>query len=91
MLVPPGPGGIDRTIYASPLTGAALENVTIAGRGVLDGNGLIRWESGLREAIHDFTARRIRYQEHRSSTLSPFPVATRPKKNAEETRLRSRC
>jgi polygalacturonase len=37
--------GIDRTIYASLLTGEDLENVTITGRGVLDGQGPIWWEA----------------------------------------------
>ena len=37
--------GLDRTIYASLLTGADLENVTIQGRGTLDGNGAIWWDA----------------------------------------------
>lgn len=37
--------GIDRTIYASLLTGEDLENVSITGRGVLDGNGQAWWDA----------------------------------------------
>jgi polygalacturonase len=37
--------GIDRTIYASLLTGEDLENVSITGRGVLDGNGQVWWDA----------------------------------------------
>jgi polygalacturonase len=37
--------GIDRTIYASLLTGEDLENVTITGRGVIDGSGPVWWEA----------------------------------------------
>jgi polygalacturonase len=37
--------GLDRTIYASLLTGTDLENVTIQGRGTLDGNGAIWWDA----------------------------------------------
>jgi polygalacturonase len=37
--------GLDRTIYASLLTGTDLENVTIQGRGTLDGNGQVWWDA----------------------------------------------
>ncbi len=37
--------GIDRTVYASLLTGENLENVSIVGRGVLDGSGPIWWDA----------------------------------------------
>jgi polygalacturonase len=37
--------GLDRTIYASLLTGSDLENVTIQGRGTLDGQGPIWWDA----------------------------------------------
>jgi polygalacturonase len=46
--VPTIPGrweGIDRTVYASLLTGADLENVSITGRGVLDGQGEAWWKA----------------------------------------------
>lgn len=47
--------GLDRTIYASLLTGADLENVTIQGRGTLDGNGQVWWD-----AFHQTTALRMK-------------------------------
>jgi polygalacturonase len=37
--------GLDRTIYASLLTGTDLENVTIQGRGTLDGQGQVWWDA----------------------------------------------
>jgi polygalacturonase len=37
--------GLDRTIYASLLTGTDLENVTIQGRGTLDGQGPVWWDA----------------------------------------------
>jgi polygalacturonase len=37
--------GLDRTIYASLLTGTDLENVTIQGRGTLDGQGQFWWDA----------------------------------------------
>ena len=37
--------GIDRTIYASLFTGVDLENVSITGRGVLDGQGQGWWKA----------------------------------------------
>lgn len=37
--------GLDRTIYASLLTGQNLENVSITGRGVLDGQGSVWWDA----------------------------------------------
>jgi polygalacturonase len=37
--------GLDRTIYASLLTGQDLENVTISGRGTLDGQGETWWKA----------------------------------------------
>ncbi len=37
--------GINRTIYASLLTGHDLENVAITGRGTLDGQGPVWWEA----------------------------------------------
>jgi len=37
--------GLDRTIYASLLTGEDLENVTICGGGTLDGQGPAWWEA----------------------------------------------
>ena len=46
--VPAVPGrweGIDRTIYASLLTGMDLENVSITGRGTLDGQGDAWWKA----------------------------------------------
>lgn len=36
--------GIDRKVYASLLTGEGLENVSITGGGVLDGQGEVWWE-----------------------------------------------
>jgi polygalacturonase len=37
--------GLDRTIFASLLTGTDLENVTIQGRGTLDGQGQVWWDA----------------------------------------------
>jgi len=37
--------GIDRTVYASLFTGHDLENVSITGRGTLDGNGKVWWDA----------------------------------------------
>jgi polygalacturonase len=37
--------GLDRTIFASLLTGTDLENVTIQGRGTLDGQGPVWWDA----------------------------------------------
>ncbi|MGB6545669.1 MAG: glycoside hydrolase family 28 protein [Candidatus Acidiferrales bacterium] len=37
--------GLDRTVFASLLTGSDLENVTIQGRGTLDGQGQIWWDA----------------------------------------------
>jgi polygalacturonase len=37
--------GLDRTVYASLLTGMDLENVTIHGRGTLDGSGAVWWDA----------------------------------------------
>jgi polygalacturonase len=37
--------GLDRTIFASLLTGDGLENVSITGRGVLDGQGAAWWDA----------------------------------------------
>ena len=37
--------GLERTIYASLLTGQDLENVTICGRGTLDGQGETWWKA----------------------------------------------
>lgn len=37
--------GIDRTVYASLFTGLDLENVSITGRGVLDGQGEAWWNA----------------------------------------------
>jgi polygalacturonase len=56
--------GIDRTVYAAMFTGLDLENVSITGRGVLDGRGdawwkafrvvtELRWKMGLAEREPD--------------------------------------
>ncbi|MGB6429426.1 MAG: glycoside hydrolase family 28 protein [Candidatus Acidiferrales bacterium] len=45
--------GLDRTVFASLLTGMDLENVTIQGRGTLDGQGPVWWD-----AFHKTTALR---------------------------------
>jgi len=37
--------GIDRTVYASLFPGHDLENVSITGRGTLDGNGKLWWDA----------------------------------------------
>lgn len=37
--------GIDRTVYASMFTGHDLENVSITGRGTLDGRGEVWWKA----------------------------------------------
>jgi len=37
--------GLDRTIFASLLTGDGLENVTITGGGTLDGQGSVWWDA----------------------------------------------
>jgi polygalacturonase len=37
--------GIDRTVYASMFTGLDLENISITGRGVLDGQGEAWWKA----------------------------------------------
>jgi hypothetical protein len=37
--------GLDRTIFASMLTGEGLENVSITGRGTLDGQGQVWWDA----------------------------------------------
>jgi polygalacturonase len=37
--------GIDRTVYASMFTGLDLENISITGRGVLDGQGDAWWKA----------------------------------------------
>jgi hypothetical protein len=37
--------GLDRTIFASLLTGEGLENISITGRGTLDGQGQIWWDA----------------------------------------------
>jgi polygalacturonase len=37
--------GIDRTVYASMFTGLDLENISITGRGVLDGQGETWWKA----------------------------------------------
>ena len=37
--------GIDRTVYASMFTGHNLENVSITGRGTLDGRGEVWWKA----------------------------------------------
>jgi len=47
-LYPPIEGrweGIERTVYASLITGHDLENVSITGRGVLDGQGEVWWKA----------------------------------------------
>jgi polygalacturonase len=46
--IPSIPGrweGIDRTVYASMFTGLDLENISITGRGVLDGRGEAWWKA----------------------------------------------
>lgn len=43
--------GIDRTVYASMFTGHDLENVSITGRGTLDGRGEVWWKA------HEVTSR----------------------------------
>ena len=46
--VPPVSGrweGIDRTVYASMFTGLDLENISITGRGVMDGRGDAWWKA----------------------------------------------
>jgi hypothetical protein len=37
--------GIDRTVYASLLNGQSLENVSITGRGTLEGQGKLWWDA----------------------------------------------
>jgi polygalacturonase len=37
--------GLERTIYASLLTGEGLENISITGQGVLDGQGGLWWDA----------------------------------------------
>ncbi len=37
--------GIDRTVYASLFTGLDLENISITGRGILDGQGEAWWQA----------------------------------------------
>jgi polygalacturonase len=37
--------GLDRTIFASLLTGGKLENISITGRGTLDGRGQVWWDA----------------------------------------------
>ena len=38
-------GGIESTVYASLFTGFKLENISITGRGILDGQGKVWWQA----------------------------------------------
>lgn len=65
--------GIDRKVYASLFVGHDLEDVTISGRGVLDGQGK-KWWDAFRETDKLRTAHNIREREPENPAGSPLKV-----------------
>jgi polygalacturonase len=66
--------GIERKVYASLFTGVNLENITISGRGTLDGQGQAWWDAyRLTEVLRKKMNIVEREQENPQGSALPYP------------------